>query len=133
MLVIPIGQFFHVVLPIRAATALARTNAHRGDVAHSLAFGDKCFGLLEWDERVGVHIGPSGAGQTAKLCNQIAGALNVLAACEALMLASKSGIDPAKMLEVVSAGAAGSWAQVHVRPHPIQWEWRRIRHHDPGR
>jgi 2-hydroxy-3-oxopropionate reductase len=55
------------------------------------------------------HCGPTGAGQTVKLCNQIAVCLNNLAMAEALVFCQKSGVDPLKMLEAITAGAAGSW------------------------
>ncbi len=63
-----------------------------------------------------VHVGPPGAGQVVKLCNQVAGGLNLLAMAEALSLCRRSGVEPAKMLEVVSAGAAGSWMLEHLGP-----------------
>lgn len=63
-----------------------------------------------------IHIGPNGMGQTVKLCNQIVGALNDLAMCEGLILAAKSGADVAKMVDAVSAGAAGSWAMTNLAP-----------------
>ena len=63
-----------------------------------------------------VHVGPSGAGQVVKLCNQVAGALNLLAMSEAISLARRSGVSPEKMLEVVSAGAAGSWMLSNLGP-----------------
>ena len=53
--------------------------------------------------------GPVGAGQTVKLCNQIAVCLNNLAMAEALVFCQQSGVDPAVMIEAISAGAAGSW------------------------
>ena len=55
------------------------------------------------------HCGPTGAGQTVKLCNQIAVCVNNLAMAEALVFCQKSGVDPSKMLEAITAGAAGSW------------------------
>lgn len=55
------------------------------------------------------HCGPAGAGQTVKLCNQIAVVLNNLAMAEALVFCQRSGVDPAVMLEAITAGAAGSW------------------------
>jgi 3-hydroxyisobutyrate dehydrogenase len=55
------------------------------------------------------HCGPVGAGQTVKLCNQIAVCLNNLAMAEALVFCQQSGVDPAVMIEAISAGAAGSW------------------------
>lgn len=56
------------------------------------------------------YMGPSGAGQTTKACNQImTGGINAVMA-EALVLAQKSGLDPAKVVEVLSGGAARCWA-----------------------
>ncbi|MCX7617254.1 NAD(P)-dependent oxidoreductase [Tepidiforma sp.] len=66
-----------------------------------------------------VHVGPAGAGQVVKLCNQVAGGLNLLAMAEAISLCRRSGVDPAKMLEVVSAGAAGSWMLQHLGPRAV--------------
>jgi 2-hydroxy-3-oxopropionate reductase len=56
------------------------------------------------------HFGPSGQGQTAKLCNQILVAINLLGASEALVFATKAGLDPDKVLEALTGGAANSWA-----------------------
>jgi len=55
------------------------------------------------------HCGPSGSGQTVKLCNQIAVSVNNFAMAEALVFCQASGVDPSTMLEAISAGAAGSW------------------------
>src|SRR5687768_13021057 len=55
-----------------------------------------------------VHMGPSGAGQTTKACNQLALLITAEAAAEALTLARASGLDPAKVREVLLAGIAGS-------------------------
>jgi 3-hydroxyisobutyrate dehydrogenase len=55
------------------------------------------------------HCGPSGTGQTVKLCNQIVVCINNFAMAEALLFCEASGVDPSTMLEAISAGAAGSW------------------------
>jgi 3-hydroxyisobutyrate dehydrogenase len=70
-----------------------------------------------------VHVGPAGAGQVVKLCNQIAGGLHLLAMSEALALARRSGVDPNKMLEVVSAGAAGSWMLSNLAPRAVRGDF----------
>jgi len=75
--------------------------------------------VLQAMGRTIVHCGPSGAGQVVKLCNQVAGALNLLAMAEAVTLARRAGVDPAKMLEVVSAGAAGSWMLTNLGPRAV--------------
>ncbi len=55
------------------------------------------------------RIGDSGAGQTTKMCNQIAIAGLVQGLSEALHMAEKSGLDGRDVVEVISQGAAGSW------------------------
>jgi 2-hydroxy-3-oxopropionate reductase len=55
-----------------------------------------------------VHLGEAGAGQTAKACNQMVVAITIEAVSEALVLASKAGVDPARLLEVLSGGLAGN-------------------------
>jgi 3-hydroxyisobutyrate dehydrogenase len=67
-----------------------------------------------------VHVGPSGMGQTVKLCNQIAGALNLLAMAEALVFGASMGVDLEKMVDAVGAGAASSWAIVNLAPKVLQ-------------
>ena len=54
-------------------------------------------------------IGGNGAGQTTKLCNQIAVAVNNMGMAEALMLAAASDLDVGKVVDAISGGAAGSW------------------------
>jgi 2-hydroxy-3-oxopropionate reductase len=55
-----------------------------------------------------VHMGESGTGQTAKACNQILVAVTIEAVSEALVLASKAGVDPERLIEVLSGGLAGN-------------------------
>jgi 3-hydroxyisobutyrate dehydrogenase len=71
-----------------------------------------------------VHCGPLGAGQTVKLSNQIAVSLTNLAVCEALVFAQQGGVDPAKMLEAVGAGAGGSWQLANLGPRMLQRDFR---------
>jgi 3-hydroxyisobutyrate dehydrogenase len=60
-----------------------------------------------------VHIGGSGAGQTAKMVNQVAIAGAMQGVAEALRFAQASGIDLDKTFEAVSGGAASSWYMVN--------------------
>jgi len=55
-----------------------------------------------------VHIGEAGAGQVTKACNQIVVAMTVQAVAEALTLAKKSGVDPAKVRNALLGGFAHS-------------------------
>ena len=56
------------------------------------------------------HVGPAGAGQATKACNQVLCAVNMVGVCEAISLALRSGLDLQKMHQVVTGGAANSWA-----------------------
>ncbi|CAN5710236.1 2-hydroxy-3-oxopropionate reductase [soil metagenome] len=55
-----------------------------------------------------VHVGDAGAGQTVKACNQVVVAMHYAAVSEALVLGAKAGVDPAKIVEVLSGGLAQS-------------------------
>ena len=57
-----------------------------------------------------VHIGESGAGQVTKAANQIVVALVLEAVSEALVLGSKGGVEPPKLIEVLSGGLAANRA-----------------------
>jgi 2-hydroxy-3-oxopropionate reductase len=55
-----------------------------------------------------VHVGEVGSGQIVKACNQIIVGIVIEAVSEALVLGSKAGVDPAKIIEAVSGGLAGT-------------------------
>jgi 2-hydroxy-3-oxopropionate reductase len=55
-----------------------------------------------------VHVGGAGAGQVVKACNQIVVALVIEGVAEALVLGSKAGVAPHKVVEVLSGGLASS-------------------------
>ncbi len=55
-----------------------------------------------------VHIGPSGAGQIAKACNQICTIVNTLGAAEAMLLAERAGVDPMRVKDVLMTGFGAS-------------------------
>ena len=55
-----------------------------------------------------VHIGPNGAGQVAKACNQMIMVAAIEAAAEAMRLAAASGVDCAKVRQALAGGSAAS-------------------------
>jgi len=61
-------------------------------------------------ERLGraTHVGPAGAGQLAKLANQMIVGITIGAVAEALLLCEKGGADPAKVREAIGGGFAES-------------------------
>ena len=85
---------------------------------------DRCTPVFEAMGKTIVYCGPSGSGQIVKLCNQVIVGLNNLAMCEALVLARKAGVEPATMLQAVSAGAASSWALQNLGPRMLQGDFK---------
>ncbi len=63
--------------------------------------------------------GGPGAGQHAKMANQIAIAAGMLGVCEALAYAKRAGLDPDKVLASISGGAAGSWSLSNLAPRML--------------
>ena len=55
------------------------------------------------------RIGPVGCGQIAKVANQVVITGTYMALAEAVTLAYRAGADPARVLEAIGAGLAGSW------------------------
>ncbi|BBW96889.1 NAD(P)-dependent oxidoreductase [Geobacillus icigianus] len=73
-------------------------------------------------ERLGTNIilqGKAGAGQHTKMCNQIAIATNMIGVCEAIAYAKRAGLDPMKVLQSISKGAAGSWSLSNLAPRML--------------
>jgi len=64
--------------------------------------------LLEKLGKTLVHVGPNGAGQVAKACNQMIMVSCIEAVAEAMLLAEKSGADPEKVRQALAGGSAGS-------------------------
>lgn len=54
------------------------------------------------------HVGGIGSGNVTKLANQIIVALNIAGVSEAMVLATKAGVDPGKVFEAIRKGLAGS-------------------------
>ena len=70
------------------------------------------------------HVGPTGAGQTVKLVNQIVVVVNMLAVGEGLLFAQAAGVDLQKTLDAITGGAAGSWMLANRGPQVIARDWR---------
>ena len=60
--------------------------------------------------------GPAGAGQHTKMVNQMLIAANMVGVCEALLYASRAGLDPLRVIESVGSGAAASWGINNLGP-----------------
>ena len=69
---------------------------------------ERALPLFEVMGQTVTHVGPVGTGQVVKAANQIVVALTIEAVSEALVLGSKGGVPPEKILDVLGGGLAGN-------------------------
>ena len=83
-----------------------------GTLSIMVGGSDEDFGralpLFEVMGKTVTHVGPVGTGQVVKAANQIVVALTIEAVSEALVLGSKAGVSPEKILDVLGGGLAGN-------------------------
>jgi 3-hydroxyisobutyrate dehydrogenase len=79
--------------------------------------------LLERMGQTIVHQGPAGAGQHTKMVNQTLIATGMIGVCEALLYAHRAGLEPERVLESVSGGAAGSWSLTNYAPRMLRGDF----------
>lgn len=65
-----------------------------------------------------VHCGAAGAGQSAKICNNMILGVSMIAVCEAFVLADRLGLDRAAMFDVVSTSSGSCWSINAYCPAP---------------
>lgn len=73
--------------------------------------------LLQMGKKV-FHAGDHGAGQTAKLCNNMLLAVHMIGTCEALQLGVDNGLDPAVLSEIMLASSGRNWSLELYNPWP---------------
>jgi 3-hydroxyisobutyrate dehydrogenase len=74
--------------------------------------------LFEVMGQKAVHCGGAGAGQAAKICNNMILGVTMIATCEAFALADRLGLDRQKMFDVVSTSSGQSWSMTTYCPAP---------------
>jgi 2-hydroxy-3-oxopropionate reductase len=98
----------YVDAPVSGGDVGAREATLTVMVGASEAAFERVRPLLELLGRNVTRVGENGAGQTAKVANQIIVALTIEAVGEALLFASRSGVDPAKVRQALLGGFAAS-------------------------
>ena len=77
---------------------------------------DEVFPLFELMGKNISYMGPAGAGQHTKMCNQILVAGTMIGVCESLFYAAKRGLDEQAIIDVIGKGAAMSWSINNLGP-----------------
>ncbi|WP_375397055.1 3-hydroxyisobutyrate dehydrogenase [uncultured Sphingomonas sp.] len=65
-----------------------------------------------------IHAGAAGTGQAAKICNNMVLGAEMIATCEAFLLAEKLGLDPRKFYDIASVSSGQSWSLTSYAPWP---------------
>ena len=99
---------------IAAAAAGTLTFMVGGDDA---AFG-RARPILEAMGRAVIHAGGNGAGQAAKICNNMILGATMIATCEAFALADRLGLDAQAFYDIASVSSGQSWSMTSYCPVP---------------
>jgi 3-hydroxyisobutyrate dehydrogenase len=79
---------------------------------------EKAKAVLDPMAKAVIHAGEIGAGQVAKMCNNMLLAVHMIGTCEALALAEKAGLDPQKFYEISSKSTGYCWSLNDYTPAP---------------
>ena len=74
--------------------------------------------ILEGMGKAVIHAGDAGAGQTAKICNNMLLAISMIGVAEAMQMAKKLGLDPQKFYEISSQSSGYCWSLNAYTPLP---------------
>jgi 3-hydroxyisobutyrate dehydrogenase len=96
--------------------------AEGGTLTFMCGGSDKAFELAKPVlEKMGKKIvlaGGAGAGQAAKICNNMLLAISMIGTCEAFVLAEKLGLDPQKLFDIASTSSGQCWSLTTYCPVP---------------
>lgn len=96
--------------------------AEAGTLAFMCGGSETAFGraqpvLENMGKRI-VHAGGAGAGQAAKICNNMLLAISMIGTCEAFVLGEKLGLEPQKLFDIMSAASGQCWSLTTYCPVP---------------
>ena len=93
-----------------------------GTLTFMVGGGDEAFErarpILEPMAKAVIHAGGPGAGQAAKICNNMILGATMIATCEAFVLAQKLGLDPQVFFDISSKASGQSWSMTSYAPVP---------------
>jgi 3-hydroxyisobutyrate dehydrogenase len=104
--------------PVSGGTAGAEAGTLTFMVGGPLDAVERARPVLEAMGRNVFHAGDSGAGQTAKICNNMLLAIHMAGTAEALALGVNNGLDPAVLSEIMKQSSGGNWSLNVYNPYP---------------
>jgi len=102
--------------PVSGGTAAADA----GTLAFMVGCDEPDFGRIEQAlepmSRITIRAGDHGAGQAAKICNNMLLGISMIGTCEAVALAEKLGLDPERFFEIASKSSGQCWSVTSYYP-----------------
>ena len=96
--------------------------AASGNLAFMVGGSDEAFAraqpIIEPMAKAVIHAGGPGAGQAAKICNNMILGATMIVTCEAFVMAQKLGLDPAVFFDIASKASGQSWSMTTYPPVP---------------
>ncbi len=104
--------------PVSGGVAAAQASTLTFMVGGAQDAYDKAHVILDAMGQKIVYAGPSGAGQAAKICNNMLLAISMIGTCEAFLLADKLGLDRQKLFDISSNASGQCWSMTSYCPVP---------------
>jgi 3-hydroxyisobutyrate dehydrogenase len=110
--------FEFVDAPVSGGIAAAASGNLTFMVGGSDEAFDRARPFIEPMAKAVIHAGALGAGQAAKICNNMILGATMVATCEAFVLAKKLGLDPKVFFDISSKASGQSWSMTSYAPLP---------------
>jgi 3-hydroxyisobutyrate dehydrogenase len=110
--------FAMVDAPVSGGVAAAAGGTLTFMVGGSLAAFEAAQPILSQMGKAVIHAGGAGAGQAAKICNNMLLGVSMIATCEAFVLAQKLGLDAQTFFDISSKASGQSWSMTSYCPAP---------------
>ncbi|MBC9033563.1 3-hydroxyisobutyrate dehydrogenase [Sphingomonas sp. JC676] len=104
--------------PVSGGIAAANAGTLTFMVGGSVAAFERAEPFLSDMGKTVIHAGAGGAGQAAKICNNMLLGAEMIATCEAFVLAEKLGLDLQKFYDISSVSSGQSWSMTSYCPVP---------------
>jgi len=108
--------------PVDAPVSGGTAGAEAGTLTFMVGCEDALFETVRQQlapmARAVVHAGGAGAGQAAKICNNMVLGVSMLGVCEAFALAEKLGLAPERFFEIASQSSGQCWSLTSYCPWP---------------
>ena len=110
--------FAFVDAPVSGGIAAAAGGSLTFMVGGSDSAFDRAKPFIEPMAKAVIHAGHLGAGQAAKICNNMILGATMIVTCEAFVLAQKLGLDPKVFFDISSKASGQSWSMTSYAPVP---------------